>query len=59
MIEDQTFFQLCVEEATKALESRKHLSLEEHIVHLASLAKYKDYFAQLILNKKLNPSQIK
>jgi hypothetical protein len=59
VIEDQTFFQLCVEEATKALETRKSLLLDDHIVHLATLAKYKDYFAHLILSKKLKPSQIK
>ena len=56
-ISEEKVFTEVVKEAERLLgESR---SVEERIVKLAGLSAYKDYFAMLIIDKKLKKQQIK
>ena len=54
--EEKVFSEVVKEAERKLGESR---SVEERIVKLAGLSAYKDYFAMLIIDKKLKKQQIK
>ena len=54
--EEKVFTEVVKEAERKLGESR---SVEERIVRLAGLSAYKDYFAMLLIDKKLKKQQIK